>query len=106
MNEPRVYKNSPFVFGLLLAIFAVLFVAIFFASGDVGFSNLIVMIPFALMFAFLFIFVAFTATAQTIISNDEISTKNLLGTKSVTVHTQTGCDRKGKTGVPINRTNF
>ncbi len=82
MNEPRVYKNSPFVFGLLIVMFVVLFGAIFFASGDIGFPNLIVMIPFALMFAFLFIYVTFTATAQTIISNDEISTKNLLGTKT------------------------
>ena len=84
MNEPRVYKNSPFVFGLLIVMFAVLFIAVFFAAGDVGFSNLIVMIPFALIFAFLFIYVVFTATAQTMISNDEISTKNLLGTKSLT----------------------
>ena len=84
MNEPRVYKNSPFVFGLLLVMFAVLFIGIFFASGDADFSNLVVMIPFALVFGFLFIFVVFTATAQTIISNDEISTKNLLGTKSLT----------------------
>ena len=83
MNEPRVYKNSPFVFGLLIVMFVVLFAAVFFAAGDVGFSNLIVMIPFALMFAFLFIYVVFTATAQTMISNDEISTKNLLGTKSL-----------------------
>jgi hypothetical protein len=65
-------------------MFVILFVAVFFAAGDVGFSNLIVMIPFALMFAFLFIYVVFTATAQTMISNDEISTKNLLGTKSLT----------------------
>ncbi len=84
MNEPRVYKNSPFVFGLLILMVAVLFVGIFFTAGDVGFSNLIVMIPFALVFGFLFIFVVFTVTAQTMISNDEISTKNLLGTKSLT----------------------
>lgn len=84
MNEPRVYKNSPFVFVLLLVMFVVLFGAVFFASGDVGLSNLLVMIPFALMFAFLFIYVVFVATAQTIISNDEISTKNLLGTKTLT----------------------
>jgi hypothetical protein len=84
MNEPRVYKNSPFVFGLLIVMFVVLFGAIFFTGGDIGFSNLIVMIPFALVFGFLFIFLVFTATAQTIISNEEISTKNLLGTKSLT----------------------
>ena len=84
MNEPRVYKNSPFIFVLLIVMFAVLFVALFFAAGDADFSNLIVMIPFALVFGLLFIFLVFSATAQTIISNDEISTKNLLGTKSLT----------------------
>ena len=84
MNEPRVYKNSPFVFVLLLVMFVVLFGAVFFAAGDNNFSNLLVMIPFALMFAFLFLYLVFTATAQTIISNDEISTKNLLGTKTLT----------------------
>lgn len=84
MNEPRVFKNSPFLFGLLLVMFVILFGAFFFAAGDDDFSNVIVMIPFALMFGFLFIFVVFSATAQTIISNDEISTKNLLGTKTLT----------------------
>jgi hypothetical protein len=64
-------------------MFIVLFGALFFASGDIGFSNIFIMTPFALLFIFLFIYVVFTATAQTIISNDEISTKNLLGTKTL-----------------------
>lgn len=83
MNQPRVYKNSPFVYGLLFVMFVVLFGAIFFASGDDDFSNLFVMIPFALVFVFLFLFLVFNATAQTITSDEEISTKNLLGTKSL-----------------------
>jgi hypothetical protein len=41
------------------------------------------MLLFALLFIFLFIFLVFKATAQTIISNDEIATKNLLGKKSL-----------------------
>ncbi len=83
MNEPRVYKNSPFVFGLLIVMFAVLFIGVFFASGDSDFSNPIVMIFFAMIFGFLLLFIVFTATAQTMISNEEISTKNLLGRKSI-----------------------
>lgn len=83
MNEPRVYKNSPFVFGLLFVMFIVLFGAIFFASGDADFSNPLVMVFFVLMFGFFSTFFVFRATAQTIISNDEISTKNLLGTKTL-----------------------
>lgn len=82
MNEPRVYKNSPFVFGLMLVLFAVMLVAFVFAAGDLDLSNLLLMLFFALMFVFLFVFLVFTATAQTIISNDEIATKNLLGKKS------------------------
>ena len=83
MNEPRVYKNSPFLFGLLFLMFAILLSAFFFAAGDSDPSSLMVMIPFALLFVFLFIFLVVRATAQTIISEDEISTKTLLGTKSL-----------------------
>ncbi|MBK9206779.1 MAG: hypothetical protein IPL71_00110 [Anaerolineales bacterium] len=64
-------------------MFAILLSAFFFAAGDSDPSNLMVMIPFALLFVFLFIFLVVRATAQTIISEDEISTKTLLGTKSL-----------------------
>ena len=80
MNEPRVYKNSPFIFGLLILIFGVLFFALFF---NTGFENLIVMIPFALLFGIFFLFILFSVTSQTIISDDEISIKSLLGAKSL-----------------------
>ena len=83
MNEPRVYKNSPFLFGLLFVMFAVLLFAFFFAARDNDFSNPIVMVLFALVFGLLFMFLVFSATSQTSISDDEISTKNLLGTKSL-----------------------
>jgi hypothetical protein len=83
MNNPRVYKNSPFLFVLLFLMFVLILVAVFFAAGDVDSSSFIVMGLFALVFVFLFIFLVFRAASQTIISDDEISTKNLLGTKSL-----------------------
>jgi hypothetical protein len=80
MNEPRVYKNSPFVFGFLILIFGVLFVGLFV---NLGRGNWFIMIPFALMFVLVFLIALFSMTSKTILSEDEISTQNLLGTKTL-----------------------
>jgi hypothetical protein len=81
MNEPRVYKNSPFLFGFLSLIFGVLFVGLFINLARN--NNWFIMIPFALLFGFIFLIVLFAMTSKTIISEDEISTQNLLGTKTL-----------------------
>jgi hypothetical protein len=81
MNEPRVYKNSPFLFGFLSLIFGVLFVGLFINLSRS--NNWLIMIPFTLLFGLILLIVLFAMTSKTIISEDEISTQNLLGTKTL-----------------------
>ena len=68
------------MFGFLILILGAIFIMFFF---NVGFENLIEILPLILLFGILFLFVLFSITSQTIISNDEISTKNLLGSKTL-----------------------
>ena len=80
MNEPRVYKNSPFLFILMLLIFGVLFIGLVSAMGR---ETWYIMIPFALAFGIIFLVAMLSLTSKTIISDEEISTQNLLGTKTL-----------------------
>lgn len=80
MNEPRVYKNSPFLFILMLLIFGVLFVGLVFAMGR---ETWYIMVPFSLAFGVILFAAIFSMSSKTIISDDEISTQNLLGTKTL-----------------------
>lgn len=80
MNEPRVYKNSPILFVLMLFIFGILFTGLVFAMGR---ETWYIMVPFALVFGLFFLIAIFSMTSKTILSEDEISTQNLLGTKTL-----------------------
>ena len=82
MNEPRVYKNSPFMLAFIILVFGILLLGLVFAMASES-DKWFIMIPFALLFGMAFIFVLLSATSQTTISDDEISTRNLLGTKSL-----------------------
>ena len=82
MNEPRVYKNSPFMLAFIILVFGILLLGLIFAMASEG-DRWFIMIPFALLFGMVFLFVLLSATSQTTISDDEISTRNLLGTKSL-----------------------
>ena len=80
MNEPRVYKNSPFMFIFLLLVFGVAFVGLFnLWLQDSG----IFLLPIGLGSGILFVVLLLSVTSKTIISSDEISTQNLLGTKTL-----------------------
>ena len=80
MNEPRVYKNPPWNFILTAVIFAFIFIG-FVISGASG--DLTSGIPILGFFAVLFLISAFSMTSKTIISEDEISSQTLLGTKTL-----------------------
>lgn len=80
MNEPRIYKNSPFLFIWMLVVFGMLFTGLVFAMGR---ETWYIMIPFALAFGLIFLIAIFSMTSKTIISEDEISTQTLLGTKTL-----------------------
>jgi hypothetical protein len=80
MNEPRVYKSSPVLFIFMLLIFGVLFIGLVFNMGR---ETWYIMLPFGLAFGLIFVIAIFSMTSKTIISEDEISTQNLLGIKTL-----------------------
>ncbi len=82
MNEPRVYKNSPFLLVFVIIIFGILFIGLGLSLVSV-LNNWLIMVPVLLLFGILFIVLVLSSTAQTIISDDEITSKNLLGTKTL-----------------------
>ena len=79
MNEPRVYKHSPFQFVILILMFGFILVALFF-NMDLGDGSML--IPVAI-FLLVIIVSVISLTQKTIISEDEISSQNLLGTKTL-----------------------
>lgn len=80
MNEPRVYKNSPWLFVIMLIIFGMLFAALVFGMGR---ETWYILLPFGLVFGLIFLAAMVSMTSKTTISDDEISTQNLLGTKTL-----------------------
>jgi hypothetical protein len=80
MNEPRVYKSSPILFVFMLFIFGVLFVGLVAAMGR---ETWYILLPFGAVFVLLFLAAIVSMTSQTTISDEEISTKNLFGTKTL-----------------------
>lgn len=80
MNEPRIYKNSPFLLLFMLLIFGVLFVGLVFAIGS---ETWYILPPFGLAFGVIFLISLFSMTSKTLISDEEISTQNLLGTRAL-----------------------
>jgi len=80
MNEPRVYKTSPFFLVFIIILFVlflgVLFMA--FGSNSIGF-----MLPLGILSLFLFGAIFVTLASKTIISDDEIVIQGLLGAKSL-----------------------
>ena len=79
MNEPRVYKHSPFQFVVLILMFGFILVAMFF-NMDLGDGSML--IPVAILLLVVIISIT-SLTQKTIISEDEISSQNLLGTKTL-----------------------
>lgn len=79
MNEPRVYKHSPFQFIILILMFGFILVAMF-VNMDLGDGSML--IPVAILLLVIFVSVI-SLTQKTIISEDEISSQNLLGTKTL-----------------------
>jgi hypothetical protein len=80
MNEPRIYKHAAWNW-----LGAAVLVVLFFA-GSFGMAlnrNFIFIIYFAALMTPLIAFTVFSLAAKTIISEDEISTQNLFGVKTL-----------------------
>src|SRR5689334_22715768 len=80
MNEPRVYKQSPLLFIFMLLIFGMLFIGLVISMGR---ETWYIMLPFGLVFGVIFLVAIFSMTSKTTISDDEISTQTLLGTRTL-----------------------
>lgn len=79
MNEPRVYKHSPLQIIVLILVFGFLMAAIF-STTDLNGGYLL--IPVAVIMLVMVISVL-SLTQKTIISEDEISSQTLFGTKTL-----------------------
>jgi hypothetical protein len=82
MNEPRIYQHSTVTQVFVIGLFLLLFSGICFALGF-GLESIWLTIPFMLMIGILFVFVVFAYTAKTIVSEEEITTRTLFGSKTL-----------------------
>lgn len=80
INEPRTYRHPVIQLVMLVMMFGILAIG-FLVSGS-G-TNITSSIPFLLFIAVIFMFSLFSLTAKITISDEEISTTNLLGTKTL-----------------------
>lgn len=80
LNEPRTYRHPSFQFGLLFLVFGALAVGLF-ATWD-G-ADRISTISIAAFFLLVFFFSLYSLTLKTTISNEEISTQSLFGTRTL-----------------------
>lgn len=82
MNEPRIYQHTTvtkvFIIGLFLFMFSGICLALLFGLQEIWLT-----IPFIFLMAILFVFVVFAYTAKTIVSEEEITTSTLLGSKTL-----------------------
>jgi len=80
LNEPRIYRHSPFRIGLVILIFGILGAGL---PASIGWDEFRVLIPFTILFGIVFLTVLYSMTTKTIISDNEISTQTILGIKSL-----------------------
>lgn len=79
INEPRTYRHSAWQLGLVILIFGVLLVGSISTLDDLEF----LLIPIAGFFGIVFLTIIYSLTTKTTISDNEISTQTLFGTKSL-----------------------
>lgn len=79
MNEPRVYKHSPFQFVIVILAIGFILVAMFF---NLGWNDASIFLPISLMLLLTGAAVV-AMTQKTIISEDEISSQSLFGLKTL-----------------------
>jgi hypothetical protein len=82
MNEPRIYQHTTVTKVFIIVLFLFLLGGVCFALG-VGLQSLWLTVPFVLLLGGLFMFTVFAYTAKTIVSEEEITTQTLLGSKTL-----------------------
>jgi hypothetical protein len=90
MNEPRVYKNSPLTFIVIVVLFAFLIGALFLG---VGIQSMTFMLPVVLAALAVFGIVFLARSSSVVITDDEITARTLFGEKTMRwseIHTVSG----------------
>jgi hypothetical protein len=80
LNGPRTYRNSPYQIGLIVLVFAILGVGLLAAIKP---SDYLYLIPAAGFFGIVLLLILYSMTTKTILSENEISSQTLLGTKTL-----------------------
>ncbi len=80
MNEPHVFKNSPFALIVLIIFFV--FMLAFIAFGS-SFDSAFSMLPFAVFGMLIFGAIFLSVSSKVILTDDEITTQSLFGSKSM-----------------------
>jgi len=81
INEPRTYRHSPIQLGFVILVFGVFGVGLLTIVNS---TDYLFLIPLAVFFGIIFITMLYSMTTKTTISDNEISTQTVLGTKSLT----------------------
>ncbi|MBE0671598.1 MAG: hypothetical protein IH588_13505 [Anaerolineales bacterium] len=80
LNEPRTYRHPSFQFGILFLVFGALAVGLFATWDGADRTSTITIAAFFLL---VFFFSLYSLTLKTTISNEEISTQSLFGTRTL-----------------------
>jgi hypothetical protein len=80
INEPRTYRHPVFQIVILVVVFGVLAVGLFSSWDGADYKSIL---PIVAFFALVFLFSLYSLTLKTTISDTEISTQSLLGTRTL-----------------------
>ncbi len=80
LNEPRTYRHPAFQLVILLVVFGILAVGLFSSWDSADFTSIL---PVAAFFVLIFLFSFYSLTVKTTISDNEISTQSILGTRTL-----------------------
>lgn len=80
INEPRTYRHPTYQLFILIIVFGIMAVVLFPSFNSTDFKSAI---PLAAFFALILLFSVYSLTVKTTISDDEISTQSLLGTRTL-----------------------
>lgn len=80
MNQPRVYKNSAASLLLIVLFFIAFLIPIFFGLGS---DSVTIILPIVGFVLFIFVVIFLAHSSKVILSEDEITVQNLLGSKTL-----------------------
>ncbi|MFN8384737.1 MAG: hypothetical protein U0V02_22575 [Anaerolineales bacterium] len=80
LNEPRTYRHPTFQLVILIIVFGIMAVVLFPSFNSTDFTSAI---PLAAFFVLILLFSIYSLTVKTTISDNEISTQSLLGTRTL-----------------------